>query len=74
MTPDLRVAVPPILIPPKSLPWHHCCSQSVANMFLLVVIEGEEEYKVERILSKRKRYGKVQYLVCWKEYTAKGDI
>jgi len=29
----------------------------------LVVIEGEEEYKVEKILSKRKRYGKVEYLV-----------
>jgi len=28
-----------------------------------VVIEGEEEYKVEKILSKRKRYGKVEYLV-----------
>ena len=29
----------------------------------LVVIEGEMEYKVERILSKRKRYGKVEHLV-----------
>ena len=28
-----------------------------------VIIEGEEEYKVEKILSKRKRYGKVEYLV-----------
>jgi len=28
-----------------------------------VVIEGEEEYKVEKILSKRKKYGKVKYLV-----------
>ena len=28
-----------------------------------VIIKGEEEYKVEKILSKRKRYGKVEYLV-----------
>jgi len=28
-----------------------------------VMIEGKEEYKVERILSKRKRYGKDKYLV-----------
>jgi len=29
-----------------------------------VIIEGEMEYEVERILSKRKRYGKVEYLIC----------
>jgi len=29
----------------------------------LVVIEGEIEYEVEKILSKQKRYGKVEYLV-----------
>ena len=34
-----------------------------------VVIEG----KVEKILSKRRRYGKVEYLVHWKGYTAEGD-
>jgi len=28
-----------------------------------VEIQGEMEYEVERILSKRKRYGKVEYLV-----------
>jgi len=28
-----------------------------------VEIQGEMEYKVEKILSKRKRYGKVEYLV-----------
>jgi len=28
-----------------------------------VIIEGEKEYEVEKILSKRKRYGKVEYLV-----------
>jgi len=31
------------------------------------------EYEVEKILSKRKRYGKVEYLVRWKGYTAKED-
>jgi len=31
-----------------------------------VVIEGKEKYEVEKILSKRKRYGKVEYLVYWK--------
>jgi len=28
-----------------------------------VEIQGEMEYKVEKVLSKRKRYGKVEYLV-----------
>ena len=31
------------------------------------------EYEVEEILSKRKRYGKVEYLVWWKGYTAEED-
>jgi len=31
------------------------------------------EYEVEKILSKRKRYGKVEYLVRWKGYTAEED-
>jgi len=38
-----------------------------------VEIQGEMEYKVEKILSKRKRYGKVEYLVRWKGYTAEED-
>ena len=38
-----------------------------------VEIQGEIEYEVEKILSKRKRYGKVEYLVRWKGYTAKED-
>ena len=38
-----------------------------------VEIQGEMEYKVENILSKRKRYGKVEYLVQWKGYTAEED-
>ena len=39
----------------------------------LVVIEEEVEYKVEKILSKRKQYRKKEYLVCWKGYTAEED-
>jgi len=38
-----------------------------------VEIQGEMEYEVEKILSKRKRYGKVEYLVRWKGYVAKED-
>ena len=38
-----------------------------------VEIQGEMEYEVEKILSKRKRYGKVEYLVQWKGYTAEED-
>jgi len=29
----------------------------------LVIIEGEEEYEVEKIINKRKRYGKWEYLI-----------
>jgi len=28
-----------------------------------VIIEGEEEYKVEKVINKRKRYSKWEYLV-----------
>jgi len=38
-----------------------------------VEIQGEMEYEVDKILSKRKRYGKVEYLVQWKGYTAEED-
>jgi len=38
-----------------------------------VIIEGEEEYKVEKILNKRKFRGKDWYLVWWKGYTAEED-
>jgi len=31
------------------------------------------EYEVEKILSKRKRYGKVEYLVQWKGYMVEED-
>ena len=38
-----------------------------------VVVEGEEEYKVEKILNKRKIRGKNKFLVRWKGYTAEAD-
>ena len=38
-----------------------------------VVIEGEKEWEVEKILNKRKIRGKDKFLVWWKGFTAKGD-
>ena len=38
-----------------------------------VIIEGEEEWEVERILNKRRIRGKDKYLVCWKGFTAESD-
>jgi len=38
-----------------------------------VIIEGEEEFEVERILNKRVVRGKEKFLVRWKGYTAEED-
>jgi len=38
-----------------------------------VVIEEEEEYKVEKILNKRKIRGKDKFLVCWKGYMVEAN-
>ena len=38
-----------------------------------VVIDGEEEYEVEKILNRRKMWGKDKFLVWWKEYTVETD-
>ena len=38
-----------------------------------VIIEGEKEWEVEKILNKRKVRGKDKYLVRWKGFTAEGD-
>jgi len=39
-----------------------------------VIIEGEEEFKVEKILNKRVVWGKEKFLVRWKGYTAEEDM
>ena len=39
----------------------------------LVVIKGEEEWKVEKILNKQQIRGKNKYLVQWKGFTAELD-
>jgi len=39
----------------------------------LVIIEGEKEYEVEKILNKRRIQGKEKFLVRWKGYTAEAD-
>jgi len=38
-----------------------------------VEIEGVEEWKVEKILNKRKVRGVMKYLVWWKEFTAENN-
>jgi len=40
---------------------------------LPVIIEGKEEWEVERILNKRRVRGKDKYLVRWKGFTAEFD-
>ena len=43
------------------------------EQLLPVIIEGEEEWEVERILNKRRVRGKDKYLVRWKGFTAESD-
>ena len=38
-----------------------------------VIIEGEKEWEVERILNKQQIKGKDKYLVQWKGFTAESD-
>jgi len=38
-----------------------------------VVIEGEEEFEIEKIINKRTVRGKKKFLVRWKEYTVEED-
>ena len=38
-----------------------------------VIVKGEEEWEVEKILNKRKVRGRDKYLVRWKGFTAEGD-
>jgi len=37
------------------------------------LIQGQEEWEVEKILDLRQRHGKNKYLVRWKEYTQGDD-
>ena len=39
----------------------------------LVIIGGEKEWEVERILNKRQVREKDKYLVCWKGFTVESD-
>ena len=39
----------------------------------LLIIKGQEEFKIEKILNKRTIRGKEKFLVRWKGYTAKED-
>jgi len=39
----------------------------------LVIIEGEEEFEMEKILNKRIVRGKKKFLVRWREYTVKDN-
>jgi len=39
-----------------------------------VIIEGEEEFEVEKILNKQVVWRKKKFLVRWKGYMAEGDI
>jgi len=43
------------------------------QLALPVIIEEEEEYKVKKIMNKRKRYSKWEYLVKWKGYITEED-
>jgi len=43
------------------------------QLALSVIIEGKEEYEVEKVMNKRKKYGRWEYLVRWKGYTAEED-
>jgi len=38
-----------------------------------VIIKGEEEFEVEKILNKRTIRGKKKFLVRWKDYTVEED-
>ena len=38
-----------------------------------VVIDGEEKYEVEKILNKKKIWGRDKFLVQWKGYTVEAD-
>jgi len=70
---------------PKSIKIHPVVNVSRVQLYKLqvegqkkilpkqVIIEGEEEFKIEKILNKRTVRGKEKFLVRWKEYMAEED-
>jgi len=70
---------------PKSIKIHPVVNVSRVQLYKLqvegqkkippkpVIIEGEEEFKVEKILNKRTIRGKEKFLVRWKGYTVEED-
>jgi len=70
---------------PKSIRIHPVVNVSKVRLYKLqvegqrktppkqVIIKGEEEFEVEKILNKRIVQGKEKFLVRWKGYMAKGD-
>jgi hypothetical protein len=50
-------------------PFHHSTIRTQPpEPVIPEIIDGEEEWPVEKILDSRKRYRKLQYLVKWKGY------
>ena len=70
---------------PKSIKIHPVVNVSRVQLYKLqvegqkkilpkqVIIEGEEEFKIEKILNKRTVRGKEKFLVRWKGYMAEED-
>jgi len=70
---------------PKSIKIHSVVNMSTVQLYKLqveeqkkippklVIIEGEEEFEIEKILNKRTVRGKEKFLVRWKSYTAEED-
>ena len=73
------------MVTPKSIKIHPVVNVSRVRLYKLqvkgqkktlpkpVIIKGEEEFEVEKILNKRMVRGKEKFLVRWKGYTAEED-
>jgi len=71
---------------PKSIKIHPVVNVSRVRLYTLqvkgqkkvppkpVIIEGEEEFEMEKILNKRVVWGKEKFLVRWKGYMAEADM
>jgi len=49
------------------------CDWCLTECALTVIIKGEEEWEVEKILNKQQIREKNKYLVRWKGFTAESD-